>query len=163
MIAASNLAGCFAAHAIWCVSNGETLVPMLAYTDENDKRVMNRLAGADLGASVAQGKEQLASNPMDANDAVLLYDGRITVGANKVDAIIIEMRAYFSPQSEATLAVPYTPKTSSGAFKVHKPKLLLWKNCEDFDMNHALQSFFDGVSSHEHGNEVWTAALDESI
>jgi hypothetical protein len=163
MIAASNLAGYFAAHAIWCVSNGETLVAMLAYTDGNDKRVMNRLAGADLGASVALGKDQLASNAMDANDAVLLYDGRITLGGTKVDAIIIEMRAYFSPQSEATLAVPYTPKTSSGAFRVHKPKLLLWKNCEDFDMNRALESFFNGVSSHEQGTEVWTLALDESI
>ncbi len=30
-------------------------------------------------------------------------------------------------------------------------------------MNQALQAFFDGVSSHEQGNKVWTAALDESV
>ena len=46
---------------------------------------------------------------------------------------------------------------------MHKPKLLVWKDCEDFDMNAALQTFFDGVGSHEEGNKVWTAALDESI
>ena len=135
---------------------------MLGYTDQDDKRILLRLAGPELSASVAHGKQQLASNPMDASDAVLLYDGRITLGESKVDAIIVEMRAYFSPHSEAMLAIPYTPK-GSGAFRVHKPKLLVWKDCEDFDLNQALQAFFDGASSHEEGNKVWTAALDESI
>jgi hypothetical protein len=72
------------------------------------------------------------------------------------------MRAYFSPQSEATLAVPYTPK-GSGTFRVHKPKVVVWKNCEDFDMERALRSFWSGVGTHEQGSKVWTAALDESI
>src|SRR6476469_3052357 len=103
---------------------------MLAYTDQDDKRILNRLLDADLGAAVAHGKQQLESNPMDANDAVLLYDGRITLGETKHDAIIVEMRAYFSPQSEAALAIPYPPK-ASGAFRVHRPKLIAWKNCED--------------------------------
>ena len=43
MITASELAGMFAAHAIWCVSDGDTLIPMLVYTDENDERQMERL------------------------------------------------------------------------------------------------------------------------
>ena len=162
MIRAFHLAGFLGAHAIWCVSDGGTLVPMLGYTDQNDKRVLNRLAGPELETSVAHGKVQLASNPMTANDAVLLYDGRITLGQSKIDAIIVEIRAYFSPWSEATIAIPYTPK-STGTFLVHKPKLLLWKDCEDFDMNQALQSFFEGVSTHEKGAQVWNAALDQSI
>jgi hypothetical protein len=162
MITASKLAGFLGAHAIWCVSDGGTLVPMLGYTDQDDKRILVRLAGPELSASVAQGKEQLASNPMDATDAALLYDGRITLGEAKIDAIIVEVRAYFSPQSEVVGAIPYTPK-ASGAFRVHRPKLIVWKDCEDFDMNQALQAFFDGVSDHEEGNKVWAAALDESI
>src|SRR5690348_5143304 len=130
MITASELAGYFAAHAIWCVSDGDTLTPMLAYTTENNERRMERLiVNDDLAASVAYGKEKLASNEMDANDAVLLFDGRIPVGGQKLDAIIIEMRAYFSPDSEAVIAVPYTPM-SSGRFRVHKPKLLGWKDCD---------------------------------
>jgi hypothetical protein len=162
MITASELAGFLAAHAICSVSDGERLVPMLGYVDENDQRILNRLAGPDLGASVAHGKEQLASNPMDANDAALLYEGRIDLGGAKVDAIIVEIRAYFSPQSEAVLAVPYKPK-SSGAFRVHKPKLLVWNKCEDFDMNVALEAFWQGVGSHEEGNKIWTEALDQSV
>lgn len=162
MITAFKLAGFFAAHAIWCVSDGETLIPMLAYTTEHEERKMERLViNDDLAASVAFGKEKLLSNKMDANDAVLLYDGRIPIGKEKVDAIIIEMRAYFSPGSEAVMAVPYTPK-ASGKFRVHKPKLLAWKNCEDFDMNAALESFFEGVDGHVKGAKVWNDCIDES-
>jgi hypothetical protein len=162
MITTSELAGFFAAHAIWCVSDGDTLIPILAYTTANDERNMERLmVNDDLAASVAYGKEKLQANEMDANDAVLLYDGRILIGKEKVDAIIIEMRAYFAPDSVAVIAVPYTPK-SSGRFRVHKPKLLAWENCEDFDMDAALEAFFEGVAGHEKGAKVWNDALDES-
>jgi hypothetical protein len=109
MITACKLAGLFAAHAIWCVSDGETLTPILAYTTGSDERRMERLVSNDLAASVDFGKRKLDSNEMGANDAVLLYDGRIPIGGQKIDAIIIEMRAYFSPGSEALIAVPYTP------------------------------------------------------
>ena len=161
MITSFKLAGLFAAHAIWCVSDGETLIPMLAYTTKDDEHKMERLVDDDLKTSVAYGKEKLESNEMDANDAVLLYDGFIPIDKEKVDAIIIEIRAYFSPDSEAVMAVPYTPK-QTGKFRVHKPKLLGWKNCEDFDMNAALQSFFDGVDEHEKGAKIWNDCLDES-
>jgi hypothetical protein len=161
MITASKLAGYFAAHAILCVSDGENLIPMLAYTNEDDERKMERLIiNDDLEASVAFGKEKLESNEMDANDAVLLYDGRITIGNEKLDAIIIEMRAYFSPGSKAIMAVPYTPKTS-GTFLVHKPKLLEWENCEAFDTTAAMESFFDGVNGHKKGAKIWNDCLDE--
>ena len=164
MITASKLAGFFAAHAIWCVSDadGEPLIPMLAFTTPDGKRQMARLVVEDdLETSVACGKEKLAANDMNADDAALLYDGRIPLGKEKVDAIIIEMRAYFSPDSEAILAVPYTP-ASSGQFKVHKPKLLAWEKCDDFDMNAAFQAFFEGVDSHEQGAKIWNECLDES-
>ena len=161
MITASELAGFFAGHAIWCVSDGDTLIPMLAYTNEDDERKMERLVHDDLADAVEFGKEKLASNEMDANDGVLLYDGRITVEGEKLDAIIIEMRAYFSPDSEAVMAVPYTPRTT-GQFRVHKPKLLAWEQCEDFDLDHAIESFFNGVAGHEKGSVVWNQCLDES-
>jgi hypothetical protein len=162
MITASKLAGFFAAHAIWCVSDSESLIPMLGYTTEDGKRHMDRLiVGDDLAASVAYGKKKVDSYELDAIDAVLIDDGRITIGESKVDAIIIEMRAYFSPDSEAVIAIPYTPK-SSGRFLVHKPKLLCWKKCDDFDMNWAIESFFEGVAEHEKGTKIWNDSLDES-
>ena len=161
MIPAFRLAGFFAAHAIWCVSDGETLTPMLARVGEDGTRSMDRLVMNDLAAAVASGRRGLDLNDADANDAALVYDGRIPLGTDKIDAIIIEIRAYFSPQSEAVIAVPYAPK-SSGRFRVHKPKLLQWKNCDDFDMKVVLGSFFEGVAEHEKGSSLWNASLDES-
>jgi hypothetical protein len=161
MIAASELAGLFAAHAIWCVSDGATLIPMLAYTTEDNERKMERFVNDDFAAAVELGKRKLESNDMDANDAALLYDGRITTDGEKLDAIIIEMRAYFSPASKAIIAVPYTPKTA-GQFRVHKPKILAWENCDDFDLDYFKDSFFNGVASHERGSAIWNQCLDES-
>jgi hypothetical protein len=116
----------------------------------------------DLPRVVAHGREQLATNPMDANDAALLYDARITIGEFKLDAILIEIRAFFSPNSAATLAVPYTPKGAT-AFRAHKPKLMEWTECDDFDQEAAFSAFFQGVDSHEEGKKIWDAALDQSI
>ncbi len=162
MITATKLAGFFAAHAIWCVAEGDTLIPMLAYTTERGENKMDRIvADNDLAKAVAWGQEKLNSNPMDANDAALLYDGRITTEAGKLDAIIIEIRAYFAPGAEAVFAVPYTPK-QTGKLLVHKPKLVAWNNCEDFSVDDALGAFFEGVADHEKGSEVWNAHLDES-
>jgi hypothetical protein len=162
MITAFELAGFFAAHAIWCVSDGETLIPMLGFTTEDGQRQLQRLVSEDLPKSVGMGQEQLASNAMNANDAAFLYDARITLGERKLDAILIEIRAYFSPRSVAVLAVPYTPK-GDAAFRVHKPKLLEWKECDDFDPELAFAAFFRGVDAHEEGKKIWDAALDQSI
>lgn len=163
MITAFNLAGFFAAHAIWCVSDGEGLVPMFACTDENDEQKMERLlVNDDLAASVEFGKSKLESNESDANDAVLVYDGRIPIQDQKYDAIVIEIRSYFSPGSKAVMAVPYKP-AATGDFRVFKPKLMQWDECDDFDLNAAVQSFFEGVDAHEKGSAVWNRALDQSI
>jgi len=161
MITASRLAGFFAAHAIWSISGGDALIPMLAYTRESDDRTMERFVGEDLAQGVAEAKRKLKSNEMDADDAVLVYDGLITIRHEKVDAVIVEMRAYFSPESEAIIAVPYTPG-SPEAFRVHRPKLLVWKYCDDFDTEDVIHSFFEGVAEHEAGYQIWSASLDES-
>lgn len=162
MVTAAKLSGFFAAHAIWCVSDGDTLIPMVAYTTASGERKMERMAHDDLESAVVAARDRIQSAVLNAEDAVLIYDGRIALATGKLDAIIIEMQTAFSPQSKATIAVPYSPSTSA-AFRVHKPKLLQWENCEDFDMNCALESFFLGVAEHEKGNEIWTRCLDESV
>ena len=75
------------------LADSDTFSPVLAYTKANGERQMSGFVGDDMATSVAQGRAQLASNEMDATDAVLLYDGRITIGKDKVDAIIIEVRS----------------------------------------------------------------------
>ena len=162
MITAAKPSGFFAAHAIWCVSDGDTLIPMVAYTTEAGERKMERFAHDDLESAVDAAKARLDSGELNADDAALIYDGRITLESGKLDAVMIEMRTEFSPGSQATIAVPYSP-ANPGTFRVHKPKLLQWDQCEDFDLDSALESFFEGVAEHEKGNQIWSQSLDESI
>lgn len=161
MITASELAGFVAAHAIWCVSNADGLIPMLAFTIDDGQRKLERLAFEDAGAAVEHGRQRLEDDPFSATDGVLASDGRITVADGKLDAILLKMRCYGFPWAKATIAVPYTPR-SSGRFRVHKPKLVEWHECEDFDLDAAFEAFFQGVAAHEQGAKVWDAALDES-
>lgn len=161
MITASELAGFIAAHAIWCVSDADGLVPMVAFATEDGQRKLERLVFDDAGAAVEQGRKRLEDDPFSANDGVLAYDGRITAGDGKLDAIILEMRSYGFPWAKATIAVPYSP-ASAGRFRVHKPKVVEWERCEDFDLDTAFKAFFQGVNAHEQGAKVWAAALDES-
>jgi hypothetical protein len=44
MEAATELAGFFAAHAVWSVSDGETLIPLLGYEAGDGMRQLVRLA-----------------------------------------------------------------------------------------------------------------------
>jgi hypothetical protein len=98
MVTASELAGFFAAHTVWCLSDADSFDPVLAFTTEDGKQHMQRLMGYEGQAAVEFGRRQLADNPMDANDGVLLLDGRIPAsGGGKLDAIIIEMRCYDVP------------------------------------------------------------------
>lgn len=161
MITASELAGFIAAHAIWCVSDAGGLVPMVAFTTEDGRRQLERLVFNDAGAAVEHGRRRLEEDPFSANDGVLAYDGRITVEGGKLDAIILEMRSYGFPWAKAALAVPYTPANAK-RFRVYRPKLIEWHECDDFDMDAAFEAFFRGVDSHEHGSKVWNTALDQS-
>lgn len=161
MIIAAELGGLFAAHAIWSLSEGEGFIPMLAYTNEAGEKSLKRLALDDTAAAVDLGKAELEANPMDANDAALLFDARITVAVGKLDALIVELRAYFSPDAQVTIAIPYTP-ASTGDFKVHKPRLLEWTNCDDFEVGDVFEAFFQGVAGHEKGSAIWDRCLDES-
>ncbi len=160
MISAAELGGFFAAHAIWCVSDGEPLVTMLAHGKAGGPPAMERLVG-ELPQMVEQGRAKLASNAWGADDAALLFDGFIHLPGGKVDAILVELRAYAAPAARATWAVPYTPGAGD-AFRVHRPKLVEWSGCGGFEQRDAIEAFWRGVGRHEKGNAVWSAHLDES-
>lgn len=76
MEAAAQLAGFFAAHAVWCVSEGETLIPLLALEREDGTRELQRLVGKELHNVVERGKGLLDRSPEAAACAVLIYGRR---------------------------------------------------------------------------------------
>src|SRR5215470_12367377 len=136
MEATVELAGFFAAHAIWSVSKGGPLVPLLAYTKskfKGAKQEMVRLAMDPYEAAVAYGRDLLTKNEQKAVRAVFIYDGYMTLPAGKTDALFLEMREYSprgllqwrsGPTQSLTMAVPYRSVEKPGGFAVFRPKFL---------------------------------------
>ena len=154
---AFEIGGYFAAHGMWSVHDGETLNPILAYNTGTDKK-MERLVQGD---AVSFGQKRLASNEMKAKFGTLVCDARIPVGDEKLDALIIEIRDYDTPDSEVLVAIPYERKAEDD-FRIYRPKILSWENCDKFDVNVAMEAFFKGVDDHKKGSEIWKRCLDES-
>jgi len=156
-----HLAGFYAAHAVWCVSDGATLIPLVGFSTANTDRKMTRFVSDDLTQAVAMGRDWLAKNPEQATMTVLVIDAFITLESGKIDALLLEMRD-LTAGIELTMAVPYRNAESPRGFAVHKPKVLEW-NGEPDALNPIVEAFFDGVDQHEQGAAVWNARIDQSI
>jgi hypothetical protein len=158
----ATLAGFFAAHAVWCVLDGETLIPMLAIQRPDGKQEMHRLAAERLEDGVARGHDWLENNPESVPRAVLIYDGFITLPSGKIDALLVEARKYEPQALSFKMAIPYRHAQSPEGFAVHRPKFLELDGDES-QVTALAQALFDGIEQHEKGAEVWNAYLDESV
>ena len=161
MNATGDLAGFFAAHAVWCVSDGETLVPILAYESSDGSRQMERLETEQLQDAVSYGKHLLETNPKSAARAVLVYDGFVTLSGAKTDALIIDALEYGSPNTGFTMAIPYRHANDAAGFAVFRPKFLGFEGVEP-SWDALGEAFFRGVDRHEKGAAVWNASLNQS-
>ena len=161
METAAELAGFFAAHGVWSVSDGETLVPFVAYETAGGKRQMNRLVSNRVEEGAARGREWLEKNPDHAVRAVHVFDGFITLKSGKTDALILTVRDYTNGEAEITIAVPYRSAKDAKGFAVHRPKFLGFKGAEP-DWQKVGEALWLGIARHEFGAAVWNKHLDES-
>jgi hypothetical protein len=157
---AIELAGFFAAHGVWCVAEGETLIPVLAFQRDNGKQEFRRIEAGQLEDAVAEGKQWLANNPEHVSCAVLVYDARIPLSGGKTDCLVLEVRSYGPTANSVSIALPYRHAKLPGGFAVHRPKFVTRPNATPaFDIG---EVFFRGVAQHDKGSAVWNAHLDES-
>jgi hypothetical protein len=159
--AAFELAGFFAAHAVWCVSVGETLVPLGAWEDERGQRSLVRFTADRLEQGVEQGKEWLECNAAGAERAVLIYDGFVPVEGVRTDALIVDVRDH-SLGRASLCVVPYRHAKDPKGFAVHKPKFSFRERPDEAEATQIGEAFFRGIAAHEKGAEVWNRSLDES-
>jgi hypothetical protein len=188
---ALKLAGFFAAHAVWSISDGATLIPLVAFEKEDGKRNLVRFDSDPLLAAVGAAENAFKRNKKGARRAVMVLDGRITLPAGKVEALIVNLREFkpatnafgklrttirrflkASPVSTENLeqsveksveiALPYRPGRSPEGFAVYRPKFLSFSGFEP-DFEAVAKSFYMGVDSHEKGAAVWNQALNERI
>lgn len=161
MIEIAHLAGQYTAKAIWLISKGISLTPTLAYK----KAAMAKeapLNGDENTAIVQEARARLEVNVLKANGAVLVYEGRIPLDGGKIDAVIIELYVYATDETKAVIALPYTPK-SSGNFRVHRPKIVVWENIDPGEVGPVMDAFFDGASDFPEGAAIWNDSLDDSL
>ena len=159
---AIRLAGFFAAHGVWCVADGEALIPIYAYEDADGERKMVRYVGERLEDGVAQARVRLSDNPDSARHAVLVHDGFLSLPSGRSDALILSVRD-FAGDVALTLAVPYRNAAHPLGFAVHRPKFLDWRGDGEPDYARLGEDFFAGVEEHETGDRVWQERLDDSI
>lgn len=159
---AVELGGFFAAHGIWCVSDGEPLVPMVAIESLDDRNLL-RFDAEQLEDGVAQAHDHLDKNPDGSDRAALVYDGYITLPTGRTDALFVVMRSYSSPAATLTMAVPYRNADSSAGFAVHRPKFVDWQGDNEPDFEAFGIAFLRGVNSHEEASAVWSDHNDDSI
>jgi hypothetical protein len=160
MIETARLAGFFAAHGVWCVSEGETLIPLLGYEHADGEYGMDRLMFDDFAEGARAGQDALADGDPSWVGAVLVADGYIHLSQGKTDALIVEAVQYGPYRQSMQVAVPYRP--AEHGFAVHKPKFMN-ADCDDPAFNAMAEAFFVGAASHAEANAVWEAHLDESV
>lgn len=160
MIETARLAGFFAAHGVWCVSEGETLIPLLGYQHTDGEYGMDRLMFDDFAEGARRGQDALADGDPSWVGAVLVVDGYIHLEQGKTDALIVEAVHYGPHRQSMQVAVPYRP--ADHGFAVHKPKFMDI-DCDDPNLAPLAEAFFVGAASHTEANAVWEAHLDETI
>jgi hypothetical protein len=161
MLKTAELAGFFAAHAVWSVSEGETLTPILAFETADGERRLQRLVTDELQEAVEEGQRWLAENPPSASRAVLVFDAFVTLEDGRSDALVVEAHDYGRRKASFTVALPYRPAHRSEGFAVHRPKFLEIEGPEQ-DIEKLVEAFFRGVDQHQKGAAVWNSHLDES-
>jgi hypothetical protein len=157
--AAEEFGGFLVSHAIWCVSNGDTLTPMLGYA-KNGERTLLRIEDEEMKEAVARGQAWIETNPDRAERAVFIYDGFVRLPSGRTDALMAVICDYGPPPMSLEIVVPYR-SAKAGRFAVHRPKFQAPKGI--LDLAGLGEAFFKGVNSHEHGARIWNEHLDQSI
>lgn len=148
--------GYMAAHFIWQTEDGGNIVPLLAFRkDKQDK--IERFTAKDYATAMSNAEQRFTEVVQDAEYAVLIYDGFMKVGVEKMQAAII--RGISTTDNEIQLAIPYLSKLDPGGPKVYKPKLSGVKNV---DIQNDFGQFFEGAQSHEKAWAYWSQNMDES-
>ncbi|MGE0119630.1 MAG: hypothetical protein AB7S71_11845 [Dongiaceae bacterium] len=158
-----ELAGFFMSHALWCVSTGESLIPLIGFEGRQGWGLL-RMRDKRLEEGVARGERWIDSNPERVERAALIFDGYYTGGARRTDALLGKVVDYEGELWRIGLVLPYRHANDAAGFAVHRPK---FRDVDDRD-NEAdaprlMEAFFRGSDLHEEGAAIWHSTLDESL
>ena len=163
MLALAELTGRFAAHSIWCTSDPNPFVPIVAH-EKAGKRGLIRLQAATLEEALAEGKHWLATNPLGVERAVLVYDGYLTLPDRpRTDALVLDAVEYADRPIRMRLGIRYLPGGTALGFKAGSPKVLENEGVSEVDWDPFFARFWIGVKSHPEAAEVWAKHLADGL
>lgn len=160
----AHSAGFHAAHGIWSVSDGATLVPILGYTDSGGAAGSERFLLDDAADAARAGAEALQAGRPGWAHAALVADAFLRLPSGRTDALIVDAIEYTGTRRSIKVAIPYRPGSSPEGFAVFRPKFLTTTGFSESDHHGLGDAFFAGVDSHTKAAAVWNAHLvDESV
>lgn len=156
-----NMAGDIAAHSVWGVSSGETLIPILGSVDQNNQSLFRRIAFDSAEEAHQFGLTSLDKNESGAKGGAFSVDGYITLKSGKTDALILDVRVYGDAPGEATIAIPYRHAKSPQGFALFRPKLISLEAIDQSHVETIMNAFYEGLEAHEQGYEIWKKHFED--
>jgi hypothetical protein len=160
----ARMAGFYAAHGVWSVSDGETLIPLLGHEHVDGDQGMDRLVFDDVADAARAGQDALEAGRPGWVRAALVADAYLRLDAGRVDALVVDAVEYVPVRRSMRIAIPYRPRPAPQGFAVYRPKFIDVTGVDGPDYAALADFFFSGVDSHEQAAAVWNAHLvDESV
>jgi hypothetical protein len=155
-----ELAGFAAAQALCCLFDRQPLLPLAFSRRASGAPTVSILSAGTPAEIAAHGQHWLDANVNDAEAAVVVFDGYVTIDRSKKDALLLDLQSYHPPAGRMKMAVPYRPHHHDGGFAVHRPKFIV-SAVGGHDPVALTQVFFRGVFSHDTGARIWGACADQ--
>ncbi|APV48615.1 hypothetical protein BWI17_02295 [Betaproteobacteria bacterium GR16-43] len=142
-------AGFMAAHGAFMVAEGGLLSPVLLQPQPGTEKhvLVDFMMYGDGNAANERGQSVLEENPDNLPYQVFLYEGWANLPEGRLDAIVVDLRAYKKPKFTMTVVVPFSPAKSEKGFKVHSPRLSDCSAAGSLAPEIAI-AFFEGIDSN---------------
>ena len=150
-----KMAGEFASHAIWSVSSGETLIPIVGYLKSDGTHSMERLVMGSVQA-LSLGERKISELDAGTIGAAFIKDGLVTLETGKTDALIIDVRFSENNEKKVQFIIPYRNANHPEGFAVHRLKMTALEGISKNVVESISNAFFDGLESHKEGGRIWT-------
>lgn len=156
------MAGNTAAHALWSVSDGEQLSPILSEMTSNGEVLSTRLMTTSDQAEAAVNKK-FESMEGNHKGMAFIQDTVITLKEGKTDGLIMNVKSSDSPENLIQLTIPYRHAKHKKGFAIHRLKISALNGFSEEDLTWITDEFFDGVESHQEGIKLWNDKYEDKF
>jgi len=114
-----KMAGDFASHAIWSVSDGEVIIPIVGYLKTDGSQSMERLVMGSVEA-LSAGEHKISNLSEEHLGATFIKDGLVTLETGKTDCLMIDVRFSDNASKKVQFLIPYRNANHDKGFAVHR-------------------------------------------